>query len=133
MNTVRPGAAIPFDETPYVARHACSGCDHFSAPTSDRKQMEKVGGTWRGDCLLQPVAVKKTPDDRCGQHSLLVAERAAAAGKAVADAFAPIIAHGLAGLAAASEKAMAVQAELLGKLAQTMSAMQLRGESGSRK
>ncbi len=112
---------------------ACRDCDHFSAPSSDRKKIEAVGGVWKGDCVLQPVAIKKSPDDRCGQHSMLVAERAAASGKEAAEAFAPIIERGLAALAAASEKGLAAQAEILAKLASLVTVAARDGAPGAKR
>lgn len=48
-------------------KRACGRCEFFQAPTSDRKMVERVGSVWRGNCLLNPVTIPKTPEDWCGQ------------------------------------------------------------------
>lgn len=88
----KPAAAelVAAEPVAEIVPLACRSCDHFAAPTSDREKVEKVGGVWKGDCVLQPTVLKKSPDDRCGQHSALVAARrdvdAAALGAAIGSA-----------------------------------------------
>lgn len=68
------------------AMPSCASCGFFRAPSSDRAKIEKVGGVWRGDCLLEPKPVNKTPEEFCSHHTTLVAARIAAASEAQAAA-----------------------------------------------
>jgi hypothetical protein len=96
MAAPRPTGPIELADKPFApAPPACRSCEHFGAPTSDQAKIEKVGGTWRGDCLLNPVTLKKSPDDRCGQHSLLAAQRREADAAVLGAALAHALAHAM--------------------------------------
>lgn len=69
---------------PDPSKPRCASCAYFAPPTTNRAQVEKMGGMWRGDCQLHPVPVPKRPDDACGQHPDMAA-------KLLTEAFAPLI------------------------------------------
>lgn len=51
-----------------AARPGCESCPYFQRPSGDRKRIEQVGGTYRGECKRYPLAQPKAPDDWCGEH-----------------------------------------------------------------
>ena len=62
--------------TPFDLKPRCSTCVHFVAPNEVRvRALEKIGMQGAGDCVFNPVIVKKTPEDWCGQHPLMVQAR----------------------------------------------------------
>lgn len=87
------------DETVKPRRaHTCANCAFFDAPSGDREKILKIGGAWRGDCLLSPTAVKKTPEEFCAAHSAVAAELQAQGAAATVAALVPVIEKGFAAL-----------------------------------
>lgn len=66
----------------------CATCPNFS-DTSNPKQIAdraKLGVEHKGECLLQPMPVWKTPHSVCGQHPEMLARQNASA-------FGPLVAQ----------------------------------------
>lgn len=101
MERAKRAEAAEADEVVELAEPAmpkgphCGTCPHFAAPDpANRAQVQRVGGTQRGDCNLQPVSVRKEPRDVCGQHPEIQSRQLAAAFGPLVDRFASAIAGG---------------------------------------
>lgn len=91
--STRAGAVAPViveDESAPKAplKPCCASCPRFSNfDVAKLAAIQKMGGAGRGDCTLDPVIVKKQPDEVCGHHPALRAEDA----QILAKAFAPLV------------------------------------------
>lgn len=65
---------------PQNSRLTCTECEFYSLRHADEAALARAEAAGhplpRGQCKRFPAAVLKEPDDCCGEHSELIAERA---------------------------------------------------------